>query len=187
MKYFVGKTIREIRKKQRMTMKEVAEKIGVSESLISQIENDKISPSIDTLLKIAEVLNIDFDYLFKQFKKDNPINIIHKNKRTKILRDGILYELLSKIEADDEHKIEAYYLEIKTGNKRENKTYGHNGWELGIILEGEAKITIGNQEYLVKPGDSFSFKADKPHIIENAGDNILKSYWIITPPKEFIM
>ena len=187
MKYYVGKTVREIRKKQRMTMKEVAAKIGVSESLISQIENDKISPSIDTLLSIAEVLNIDFDYLFKQFKKDNPVNIIYKNKRTKISKDGILYELLSKIEQDDEHKIEAYYLEIKTGNKKENKTYGHNGWELGIILKGEAKITIGSQEYKVKAGDSFSFKSDKPHIIENAGEGILKAYWIVTPPKEFIM
>jgi transcriptional regulator with XRE-family HTH domain len=187
MKYFVGKTVREIRKKQRMTMKEVAVKIGVSESLISQIENDKISPSIDTLLNIAEVLNIDFDYLFRQFKKDNPVNIIYKNKRTKILKDGILYELLSKIEEDDEHKIEAYYLEIKTGNKRENKTYGHKGWELAIILEGEAKVTIGSQVYTVSEGDSFSFKSDKPHIIENAGEKLLRAYWIVTPPKEFVL
>jgi len=168
-------------------MKEVADKIGVSESLISQIENDKISPSIDTLLNIAEVLNIDYEYLFKQFKKDNAISIIFKKDRTKIQKDGILYELLSKIEEDEEHKIEAYYLEIKTGNKRENNTYGHKGWELGIILEGEGKITIGTQEYKVSVGDSFSFKSDKPHIIENVGSGILKAYWIVTPPKEFVL
>ena len=187
MKHHIGKLIREIRKKQRLTMKEVADKIKVSESLISQIENDKISPSIDTLLNIAEVLNIDFDYLFKQFKKENKVNIVFKNDRTRITKSGIVYELLSRIEEDDEHKIEAYYLEIETGNKRENTKYGHKGWELGIILEGKGKITIGSQEYYVAAGDSFSFKSDKPHVIENAGDKPLKAYWIVTPPKEFIM
>ena len=68
MKYYFGKTLREIRKRKNLTMKELSKKIGVSESLISQVETDKVSPAIDTLLKITDELNIDFEYLFKKYK-----------------------------------------------------------------------------------------------------------------------
>ena len=51
----------------------VAEKAGVSESLVSQIERSKVSPSLDTMLTIADVLEIDLEYLFRDFKKDKKV------------------------------------------------------------------------------------------------------------------
>ncbi|MGL4369440.1 MAG: helix-turn-helix domain-containing protein, partial [Spirochaetota bacterium] len=58
-KYRFGEKLREVRERKQMTMKEVAEAAGVTESLISQIERNKVSPAIDTLLSITEILDID--------------------------------------------------------------------------------------------------------------------------------
>ena len=60
MKYKFGEKLRIVRERKGMTLKEVARQAGVSESLISQIERNRVSPSIDTLLQIADVLEIDF-------------------------------------------------------------------------------------------------------------------------------
>ena len=53
MKYQFGEKLREVRERKKMTMRDVAEKAGVTESLISQIERNKVSPAIDTLFSIA--------------------------------------------------------------------------------------------------------------------------------------
>lgn len=69
MKHAFGEKIREIRERKHLTMREVAERAGVSESLISQIERNRISPAIDTLLKIIDILEIDLDFIFREFKR----------------------------------------------------------------------------------------------------------------------
>ena len=76
MKYRFGDKLRKVREKRKSTMKEVALKAGVSESLISQIETNKVSPAIDTLLNIAEALEIDIEYLFSDFKKNKLVNTL---------------------------------------------------------------------------------------------------------------
>ena len=186
MKYYFGKTLREIRKRKKLTMKELAQKIGVSESLISQIETDKVSPAIDTLLKITDELNIDFEYLFQQYKRSPKINIIKKKERKKIIDGPVNYELLSKIDNfNKENAIEAYYLEIKPGEQKKSGEYGHLGSELGIIIEGKGKIQIAGDRHTLAVGDSVSFNAEEPHTLINTGSDPLKVYWIITPPKAF--
>jgi transcriptional regulator with XRE-family HTH domain len=184
MKYCFGKTLREIRNRRKLTMKELSQKAGVSESLISQIETDKVSPAIDTLLRITDELNIDFEYLFKKYKRTPKIIIIKKKERKKIIDGPVNYELLSKIYGP-ENSIEAYYLEIKPGKNKKNSEYGHPGSELGIITEGKGEIQIAGSTYRLAEGDSVSFNADEPHTLINTGAEPLKAYWIITPPKTF--
>ena len=64
MRYKFGHKLRTVRERKGYTLKDVATEAEVSESLISQIERNKVSPSIDTLLLIADVLDIDHEYLF---------------------------------------------------------------------------------------------------------------------------
>ena len=186
MKYCFGNILREVRKRKKMTMKTVAEIVGVSESLISQIETDKVSPAIDTLLRITDALNIDFEYLFQKYKREIKVHITKQKDRKKIIDGPVCYEILSQMESmDKEHILEAYQLEIKPGQNRKDKEYGHKGSELGIIVEGKAEIIIGRETYSLSTGDCVSFNSDEPHTLYNVGDNILKSYWVITPPKSF--
>ena len=104
MKYRFGDKLRKVREKRKTTMKEVALKAGVSESLISQIETNKVSPAIDTLLNIAEALEIDIEYLFSDLRKNKMVNIVRSSQRNTNIRDGVIYEQLSKtLEENEEY------------------------------------------------------------------------------------
>ena len=72
-RYRFGEKLREIREKKGITLKTVAKEVNVSESLISQIERNIVSPSIDTLFSIAEALNVDLDYLFSDYQKKRKV------------------------------------------------------------------------------------------------------------------
>lgn len=164
-------------------MKEVAEQAGVSESLISQIERNKVSPAIDTLLNIVDILDIDLEYLFSEFKKSREVNIVRAAERNKMVMDGVTYQQLCQIVEDEKYGIESYFIEINPGHEKGDTEYGHQGKELGIILKGEAVLEIGNKEYQLKNGDSISFDSGVPHILRNSGREKLEAIWINTPPK----
>lgn len=179
-----GEKIRTIRDKKSLTMKELAEKAGVSESLISQIERNKVSPALDTLLAIVDVLDIDLEYLFAGFKREGTVNLVRKDERRHIVTKEYVYERLAQTgEQGDEHGIEAYVLILPEGGKSGSNEYGHEGKELGLIMEGRAEFSIGTQTYALDEGDSISFSSNLPHLLKNVGPGTMKAFWVITPPK----
>ena len=187
MKCQFGDKLREIRKRKRMTIREAAAKAGVSESLISQIERNRISPAMDTLLGITDILDIDPDFLFRDFKKDRSVNLVRAKEKRRAIIDGVIYEPLARtFSATEEHAIEAYCIEIPPGGKSGNDEYGHIGNELGVIISGKGECTIGNQVIALRKGDSISFSADAPHQLKNNGSGPLRAFWIITPPKRLL-
>lgn len=187
MKYKFGNKIREIREKRQLTLKEVAKQAEVSESLISQIERNKVSPAIDTLLTIAQVLSIDFEFLFREVQQSKKIHVTTAKKRKTIKIDNIVYELLSKtIDSSGENEIEAYYINIPPNNEKGSSYTGHHGSELGVIIEGEADFVFGDDTYHLKKGDSISFQSDVPHFIRNKGEIPFKAFWVTTPPKQLL-
>jgi transcriptional regulator with XRE-family HTH domain len=187
MKYKFGEKIRSIRERKQITLKEVAEKAGLSESLISQIERNKVSPAIDTLLVIAEILEIDLEYLFSDFKQNKKVNLVKFENRNKVVLDKIVYQQLSKtIEENEEHGIEAYEMHIAAGGKSGSNEYGHKGKELGLIVHGTGEFSIGNEKYPLNKGDSISFDSGIPHLLVNTGKDELIAFWVITPPKRFM-
>jgi transcriptional regulator with XRE-family HTH domain len=187
MKYQFGEKIREVRERKKMTLRGVAGRAGVSESLISQIERNRISPAIDTLLKIIDILEIDLDFIFRDFKKERPVNLVRANDRKRAVIDGVAYEQLSHtVSSSEEHAIEAYFLEIPPGGKSGDDEYGHIGKELGVIVKGKGECTVGKKVFVLNEGDSISFSADAPHQLRNIGNKPIRAFWIITPPKRLL-
>ena len=110
---------------------------AISESLVSQVERNKVSPSIDTLLSIADVLEIDLDYLFRDYKKDKKVSIVRADERDSIVLKNVTFQQLSILpDASEEHAIEAFLIEISEGGEQGDLEYGHSGKELGIIMKG---------------------------------------------------
>ena len=170
-----------------MTLKDVAAQAGVSESLISQIERNRVSPSIDTLIAIANTLNIDLEYLFRDLKHDKMVSIVKPADRNRLILNGVDYQQLSFIPATGETpSVEAFYIDIPPGKEKGDLEFGHPGRELGTIIEGEGELLYGTSSYKLEPGDTLSFSSDIPHSIKNTGDTILKAMWIITPGRIFI-
>ena len=179
-----GKTLRTVRERKALTIREVATRIGVTESLISQIERDKVSPSIDTLLSIAAVLEIDLEYLFRDYKTDKPVTIVRRGERNIRRMRGVSYHQLTAIsDTVEEYEIEAVMLQIDVGAERGNRDYGHPGKELGVILSGSCELSYGTETYSLHEGDSMSFASDIPHSLKNTGSETLVALWVNTPPR----
>jgi len=183
-KHHFGEKIRKIREKKGVTLKDIAAKIGVSESLLSQIERNRVSPSIDTLFAIADVLDVDYEYLFKDLHRKRAVCIVRKSDARSVETNGVRYTQLSMVKNfNEKHAIEAYVIEIEPGRARGSEDYGHPGMEFGFVLEGRGKLYYGGDEYELRKGDSVSFASDTPHLIKNTGRSLFKALWIITPPK----
>jgi transcriptional regulator with XRE-family HTH domain len=182
MKYKLGAQLRAIRKKRNLTGKMVADKASLSTSLLSQIENNRISPSLDTLLKLLEVYGISPNEFFKNYETDSTVEIIRKEERDIFYRKNSKYEkLCGNSQNKGKYSFNAFFLELEPGSTRGDSKKGHIGRELGIIISGKANLIYGENEYEINKGDTVSFFSQIPHVLENISKNIFQAYWIVTP------
>lgn len=182
MKIKLGPLLRAIRNSRHLTIKEVASKAGVSSSLLSQIERNRISPSLDTLLELLEVYGVSPEKFFKDYETMNRVEIIKKDQRRVYQRKGFKYETLcGHSQSKGNHSFTAFFLELAPGQKRGDEDDGHLGRELGIVVNGVGQLIYGGDIYDISDGDTLSFSSQIPHVIKNAGDDLFQAYWIVTP------
>lgn len=181
-----GEKLRAIREKKGYTLKVVAQAAGVSESLVSQIERNRVSPAIDTLLSLADALEIDLEYLFAEYRRERPVRVIKSDERREVTEAGVLYEeIVRPVDDDGAHAIEAYYITLPAGSETSRGSYGHLGREFGIVTEGSGELHYETRAYPLTKGDSISFAATAPHVLVNTGKIPFKALWVVTPPQRF--
>ena len=182
-----GEKLRTVRENKGYTLKMVAKAAGVSESLVSQIERNHVSPAIDTLLSLAEVLDINLEFLFEEYRRERPVHIIRSNERPEIKEDDIVFEQLAKPAGKTlNESFETYILRIPAHSHTHRGSYGHIGREFGLILKGTCTLDYEGHEYTLHEGDSVSFAASCPHVLENKTDETMEAVWTVTPPQRFI-
>ena len=182
-----GEKIRTVRERKGYTLKVVAQRAGVSESLVSQIERNKVSPAIDTLLVLADVLDINLEFLFEEYRRERPVQIIHSQERRTVEEEAIIYEELAKpTESDGNHSLESYIVKIPPNCQTLRGSYGHLGRELGFIISGKGQLQYESKTYDLEEGDSVSYSASSPHTLVNVGDEPLTALWVVTPPQRFV-
>ncbi|MEN8212234.1 MAG: XRE family transcriptional regulator [Thermodesulfobacteriota bacterium] len=182
MKTKLGALLRTIRNSRHLTIKEVTTKAGVSSSLLSQIERNRISPSLDTLLHILEVYGVSPNKFFKDYETSAKVEIVKKGDRKIYQRKGFKYEkLCGDTQNRGNHSFNAFFLELAPGQKRGDTEDGHLGRELGIVVKGSAQLLYGEEIYDIHQGDSVSFFSQIPHVIKNISDKIFQAYWVVTP------
>lgn len=174
----VGSKIKALRSELKMSIAVLSDITSVSKSMISQIENRKVVPTITVMWKIAKALNVSISYFFDEEdeKESNPV--VRKNERKKITvgDSSSVYELLTP---DTNRKLQ--YLLI-TLDEHNNDYVTHSGEECGYVIQGIMKVHIDGKVYILNEGDSISFKSDIPHYYENGGEGKCISIWAMTPP-----
>ncbi len=184
--YHFGEKLRQAREHRGYTLKVVAQRAGVSESLVSQIERNHVSPAIDTLLSLADVLDINLEYLFEEYRKERPVHIIRSQARASVTEHEVLYEELARPDSSTaDSTTECYIIKIPAGAHTQHGSFGHIGREIGLILKGRAKFTYAGTEYFLEEGDSVSFSSGSPHQLENNGDTPMEAVWFVTPAERF--
>ncbi len=178
--YHFGEKLRDVREKKHMTLKSVAQAAGVSESLVSQIERNKVSPAIDTLLDLANALDINLEYLFEEYTRNRPVSITHKDERRTLNENDVVYkELSDSYSGNGENSFESYTVTIPVGSNTHRGLYGHIGKEMGLITKGTGILYHGNKSYAITAGDSITFSANLPHHLENTGTEPLEAIWFV--------
>ncbi|SFG39322.1 transcriptional regulator, XRE family with cupin sensor [Desulfotomaculum arcticum] len=160
----IAQRIKSIRTEKELTLEEVAKRTGFTKGLISKIENNKVSPPVSTLVKIAKALDVSLGDLFSP-SDALQIKIVRKEQRLKYspenLPNGQVIETL--VSGYPRQKIEPLMISIEDPDNYKTKLYNHPGQEFIYILAGAMKYLYGDEEYLVSEGDSIYFNAENTH------------------------
>lgn len=176
----LGKKIQNYRLHQKLTIKELAEKIGMTSSMLSQIERDLVNPSIATLRAISKALDVP---LFMFFKEENSEELVVRADSRKSIglpeSDDVRYELLTP---NTKGNIEFCMMNIPSKSFTEEIGQSHQGEEVAFILKGKVTIVVGNREYILNEGDSIRIPALTEHRWINSSSKEVKVIFAINPP-----
>ncbi|WP_342643759.1 cupin domain-containing protein [Rhodoligotrophos ferricapiens] len=180
----LGPKLKQARKTKRMRLKDVADAVGCSESLLSKIERARITPSLRMLHRIATVLDTSIGYLFAT-PQHTEIGVYRNGERPTVLIEGDQPGMAIRLERlvgySDDQVIDGNIHVIDPGASNGGEIK-HNGQEVGYVLEGELELTVAGILYQLRPGDSFFLKSDLPHSYRNPGRTVTRVVWINTPP-----
>lgn len=173
----IGKKIKEKRTLLMLTQEELANRCDLTKGYISQLENDKVSPSIETLEIILKVLGTSFAKFFQENKDDKIV--FSKEEQTTKQFEGYLQTWL--VPTSQEHMLEPILVEIQP-NTQTFHDFPHPGEEFGFVIEGEINVCYGNVKKRCCSGEAFYFTTNTYHYLENVSKKIAKVVWVSTPP-----
>jgi transcriptional regulator with XRE-family HTH domain len=177
----IGRILRLYREKTGHNQSEIAQQAGISVSMLSQIERGTVAPSIETLIQVCSVLDIDPSELFRQIGSQNPVRIHRKGERLRNTLKGVEYEQLMTSNHPT-YLAEMFLIEVSPGKSTTFSGGGHEGAEMGYVLSGGALLTVDTEEYRINEGDSIYFNAQLPHRLANRGKGTFRAIWSISPP-----
>lgn len=179
----IARKIRRIRLQNKLTLQEMAQRMGFTKSYLSMIERGKKSPPIATLSKIAHALGVDIGAFFEQQKPEDRLVLVKAGERKAVVRDasafGYLYESIAPTKA--RKKMEPFVITL-TPKIRDGVRFDHEGEELFFVLEGEIHFHYGEKKYLLRKGDSVYFDSSIPHRGEGAGGKTATALVVIYTP-----
>ena len=202
----LGKRLREAREGRNIGLRELARRLGVSPSLISQIETGKSEPSINTLFAIVGELELPVNEIVFDPQRSSgrsvgeavpkggygtagagasapaepPNSPVQRSaNRTSIsLESGVSWQRLT---AQPDHDVDFLYLRYPPGSEStpSHSLMRHNGTEYGYVVKGRLKVSIGFDSYELGPGDTISFDCTQPHRFATIGDEAVEAVWFV--------
>ena len=163
----IGREVRTFRRRQEVTVAELAGLTGLSIGMLSKIENGNTSPSLTTLQTLANALSVPLTSLFRRFEERR--EGVHTKAGQGVemeragTRAGHQYNLLGHIGSNASGVIVEPYLITLSTHADVFPTFQHGGIETIYMLEGEVDYRHGEEVYPLQPGDTLFFDADSPH------------------------
>lgn len=185
----LGPRLRAIRVARGVGLRELARRLDLSPSSISQIETGKIRPSVRTLYALASEFGVTVDeILFDEpsaqgvdaFPAVEPSLAVQRadDRPTIQLNSGVRWERLMFWGDEDVEFLEAVY-EPGGASSPDESLVRHNGHEFGHVLSGTLHVVVGFDEYVLGPGDSITFPSSTPHRLSNDGPETVRAIWVV--------
>jgi len=161
----LGGKIRDLRQKRGMTLKDISEKTGFSTALLSQIENNIVSPPISTLWKIAQALEVKLTYFFQTSPvEQQDYFVVRKGKGKPVFRQESRFAIkyLSLGYGKEGRRMDPFLIEF-SGKEEEMEPLAHEGEEFLYVIKGKLKLTYGDKLIILEEGDSIYYDSRVSH------------------------
>lgn len=188
----MGAEIRALRQQRGMKLADLADEIGMSTSLISQIERGITAPSLEVLWAISRALGVPIGAFFQEDGATDHLataatpssppkaQVVRANARKRLaLPNTVTYDLLSP---DLKGQIEFTWAEFEPGNQSPIEPYTHAGEEQMVVIEGEIHFWVDGEEFVLQKGDSIRIDSSLPHRTANLSDKKAIVIAAMTPP-----
>lgn len=176
----LGDRVKKIRKKQEKSLQTLANQVGVSRSLLSQIEGGKVNPSINTLWSLADALGVHVSTLLRNERESK---LVIEPAQVKATSNGTKSYVLSPHIFSDLGDIEFVYTEYSIGGSSGRTSAQHDGIEYFLVLEGTIEVTIGAKNFTLRKDEGVHFPGRIPHNMENVGKKIARAIFVVVPSK----
>lgn len=185
--YDIGKKLRHLRLQKKIALVDLGKHTGLSASMISQLENGKLVPTLPTLARIAMVFDVGLEYFFTDRRRRGMFSVVRSNERIRFPDNaeapfpGYYFECLAF--HAQEKSLQAYLAEFPNMPPEALNEHLHEGAEFLHVLEGEVVVRYEDRDHVLRQGDSAYFDSSVPHGYRGNAEGISKAIVITTPPR----
>ncbi|MCX5665620.1 MAG: XRE family transcriptional regulator [Candidatus Omnitrophica bacterium] len=180
----IGKTIHALRKENKMTLLELADKSGVALATLSRMENGKMTGTLESHMKICDALDIALPELYKNlYHSKKAIDIQEQRPRSEVfIHDKRASEEILASKILNKKMLPILIKLSKGGKTRRDQT------RLGVekfvyVLDGKIEANIGEEKYDLMKGDTLYFEGSAPHFFKNTHSHDTKLLCVVSPAK----
>ena len=185
----VGSRLRLERERRKISLRELARRVGVSPSLVSQIELDRVNPSVSTLYALVTELGMTMGDVFGDTAQPTPRAVrtsqdddglvAHPGRRrTMNLASGVRWEQLTPHSEADVEFLHVVY-PVGAESCPQDALVTHGGREFGYVTSGHLGVHVGFDEYELGPGTSIAFDSSSPHRLWTIGGEPVHAIWVV--------
>jgi len=185
--YEIGQKLRQLRLRKKIALVDLGKHTGLSASMLSQLENGKLVPTLPTLARIAMVFDVGLEHFFTDRKAKRVFSIVRSTERLRFpdLADsaipGYFFEVLAFGATDK--AMSAYLAEFPKRDGKVSRHHCHDGSEFMHVLSGTLAINYQAEDYLLHTGDSVYFDASEPHSYTGRSDESARALVVTSLPR----
>ena len=184
----VGSRLRTERERLDIGLRELARRVGVSPSLVSQIELDRVNPSVSTLYALVTELGMTMSDVFGDVRPEEAVVRLRgdgaglaerpETRRVINLASGVRWERLTP-ESDPDVEFLYVVYPVGAASCPPDALVTHGGREYGYVTSGTLGVQVGFEEYELGPGGSIAFDSSSPHRLRAIGDEQVHAVWVV--------
>ena len=185
--YEIGRKLHQLRMRKKIALVELGKHTGLSPSMLSQLENGRLTPTLPTLARIAMVFDVGLEHFFGSKRGAKLFSVVRAKERMRFPdrpdspEPSFFFECL--MFASEGKGMQAYLAEFPYRKHGAAREHLHEGAEFLFVLEGALEIHFQGEDHLLKTGDSLHMDSSEPHSYRGVSKGAARAVVITTAPR----